>query len=152
MAIADNSENRRENTDRRQRPTRIWGAFPPAGMRMRARRCEEHARPYFVDRFATAWLVLVVFLIGLSMADAVLTICLVERGAAEINPLLSHYLHHSVFSFLAVKFILTAGGLPVLLLFGNWYVLGLRTKYLIPLFVALYVVLVVYQLWLFAGR
>ena len=55
--------------------------------------------------------------------------------------------------FLVIKYALTAGGLPLLLIFQNHYLFGTRVRvgYLIPVTVALYAVLIGYQLMLIHG-
>jgi hypothetical protein len=146
----DTNPDRRGVPDRRQEPTGPLDALPPAGMRMRARRADEHARPYFVDRFPPALLVAILLLLIASMADAVITVRLVNAGGSEINPIMERLLDAGVGPFLVGKFLLTAVGLPLLLIFGNFHLFHtrFRVKYLIPLFVGLYLVLIGYQLWL----
>ena len=143
-------DNRRSLPDRREEPTGPWESLPPAGMRTSARRAVEHARPYFVDRFPPSLLVLIILLLLASMADAVITILLVQAGGTEVNPLMDLLLAQGVPWFLVAKFLLTAVGLPVLLILGNFYLFRtrFRVKYLIPLFLGLYVVLIGYQLCL----
>jgi hypothetical protein len=138
----------RTQPDRRQNPTSPWSALPPAGLRTQNRRAEEHQRPYFVDRFSLTMFIVVLFLIIASLVDAVLTIQLLEAGGDEINPLLNHALSHGVIIFLFVKYILTVGGLPVLLIFKNHYLFRTRVRvgYLLPFAVTLYAVLIGYQL------
>ncbi|MGD0897150.1 MAG: DUF5658 family protein [Thermoguttaceae bacterium] len=139
---------KRLQADRRQTPTSPWGAFPPAGQRLRNRRAGEHRRPYFVDRFSPILLVFVLMLAIASIVDAVLTIRLLEAGGDEINPLMDRLLDYGILSFLLGKYVLTVSGLPLLLIFKNHYLFGtrLRIGYLLPLVVAMYLVLIGYQL------
>ncbi len=115
---------------------------------MRHRRLPEHQRPYFVDRFSAAMWVGVILLLTASMVDAALTIHLLGAGGVEVNPLMDHLLGYGVWPFLAVKYTLTAAGLPLLLICKNHYLFGtrLRVAHLIPLTIALYAVLIGYQL------
>ena len=139
---------KRTTADRRCRPTGISGALPPAGSRVRNRRAEEHCRPYFVDRFSPAMLLVILLLLIASMVDAVLTLRLIEAGASEVNPLMKLAISKGVTVFLAAKYIMTAAGLPLLVIFKNYYLFGtrLRVGHLIPVGVALYAVLIAYQL------
>ena len=139
--------DRRTQPDRRQSATSLWGAFRPAGRREKNRRVAEHRRSYFVDRFSPTTFIFVVLLVAASITDAVLTIHLLRAGAREINPLMGHCLRHGIQPFLAVKYALTVGGLPLLLIFQNHYLFGtrLRVRYLIPMAVTLYAVLIGYQ-------
>ncbi len=115
---------------------------------MRCRRRNEHERPYFVDRFSSAmWLGVILLLIA-SMVDAALTIHLLCAGGIEVNPLMDQLLGYGVLPFLSVKYLLTVVGLPLLLIFKNHYLFGtrLRVGHLIPMTVALYAALIIYQL------
>jgi hypothetical protein len=146
--------DQRTQPDQRQEPTRPWWAFPPAGRRLRNRRAVEHCRPYFVDRFSTTVLVFVLMLLIASITDAVLTIQLIQAGGSEINPLMARLLDHGVLPFLLGKYLLTVIGLPLLLVFKNFYLFGTRIRvgYLIPMIVALYALLIGYQLVLMHQR
>jgi hypothetical protein len=115
---------------------------------MAHRRDDEHRRPYFVDRFSSATFIFILLLLIATIADAILTIQLIEAGAKEINPLMDRLLDHGIQPFLLGKYVLTVAGLPLLLIFQNYYLFGTRFRvgYLIPMAVALYVVLIGYQL------
>jgi hypothetical protein len=141
-----NQEQRRE-PDRRKEPTPAWGAFPPAGLRLRARRAEEHCRPYFVDRFPATLFILIIAMLVLCVVDAVLTLYLLQRGGEEFNPLMGCLLDRGMRSFLIGKYVLTAVGLPPLLIFKNHYLFGtrLRVGHLLPIIVVLYLILIAYQ-------
>jgi hypothetical protein len=141
-------EERRRTPDRRRRPTSLWAAFLLRGRRRRNRRAEQHVEPHFVDRFSSATFVLVLSLLGASILDAVLTIDLLRAGADELHPLMDRFLEHGIEVFLAIKYALTAGGLPLLLVFQYHYLFGTRIRvgHLIPVVVAMYAVLIGYQL------
>ena len=147
-------QEKRPQTDRRQEPTSPWAAFSWGGQRLRYRRAAEHLREYYVDRFPVLTLAFVVLLLALSILDAVITICLLEDGYHELNPVLSHLLNKGLLPFLLGKYALTATGLPLLLLLKNHFMFGtrLRVSYLIPIFVGAYVVLLSYQLGLLHAR
>jgi hypothetical protein len=140
-------------SDRRNAPTSPWAALPPAGHRTACRRAEEHRRPYFVDRFSSSTFIVIMMLVAASMLDATLTVHLLEAGAKEINPLMDRLLMHGVGAFLLGKYVLTVGGLPLLLIFQNHYLFNtrLRVGHLIPIAVALYAVLIGYQFVLMQG-
>ena len=115
---------------------------------MANRRAREHRRPYYVDRFSSAMFVVIVILIVASVVDAVLTLQLIEAGAVETNPLMAHLLNHGIVPFLLGKYLLTVGGLPLLLIFKNHYLFDTRVRvgHLIPMVVAMYLALIGYQL------
>ncbi len=138
----------RTQPDRRQSPTSPWGCLPPAGRRTRQRRAEEHRRPYFVDRFPAVLLAFVLMLLLASILDALLTIRLIQAGGNEINPLMGRLLTLGVLPFLLGKYVLTAIGLPLLVVFKNYYLFGTRFRvgYLFPALLTMYVLLIGYQL------
>lgn len=146
--VIDPVDEKRNLPDRRQQPTSPWGAFPPAGKRMHNRRAEEHRLPYFVDRYTAMMLTVVLMLVLASIVDAILTIRLIEAGGSEINPLMGLLLNYGTLPFLLGKYVLTVVGLPLLIIFKNHCLFGTRFRvgYLIPALVALYAVLISYQL------
>lgn len=154
LSPVESDDNRRSQSDRRQTPTSPWAAFPPAGQRTKMRRTAEHRLPYFVDRFSFGMLLCILMLIIASLADASLTVHVLRGGGTEVNPLMDYLLGHGVTAFLVGKYLLTVVGLPLLLIFKNHYLFGtrLRVGYLIPVCVALYAVLIVYQIILIDQR
>mgnify|MGYP007070719932 CR=1 FL=1 len=146
-------QDRRQLADRRERPTSPLAALPPAGQRTRARRADEHCRPYYVDRFSALMLGLIVAMLAASFADAVLTIHLLGIGWYEANPVMACLLEYGVSWFFVGKYLLTAVGLPVLLVFKNHYLFGTRFRvgYVIPAILVFYLVLIAHQLHWIAG-
>lgn len=148
-------EERRIQPDRRQTPTSPWQAFSWTGGRRHGnRRADEHRRCYFVDRFSAAMLIGVLALVAASLLDAALTVQLLFVGGKEINPLMDGLLAYGIGPFVVGKYLLTVAGLPLLLVFKNHRFFGTRFRvgYLIPLLVALYCVLIAYQLVLMHGH
>ncbi len=138
----------RSQSDRRKTPTSVWRAFLPNGRRLRSRRRHEHCRPYFVDRYSSAMFLGVVMLILATLIDAILTVQILRAGGEEVNPLMDRLLNHSLEAFVLGKYLLTVLGLPLLLIFKNHYLFGtrLRVGHLVPAAVALYGLLIAYQL------
>ncbi len=89
----------------------------------------------------------------MSILDAAITLILIEDGCEEVNPVMGFFLSHGPLSFLMGKYVLTVAGIPVLLIFKNFYLFGtrLRVGYLIPIFIFLYAVLIGYQFTLLHG-
>jgi hypothetical protein len=146
-AIAEPAVERRRRPDRRTRPTSPWAAIWPGGRRAKNRRAEDRRRPYFVDRFSSAELVFVLALVAGSLIDAGLTIyILLDGGGAEVNPLMRCLLDRGIDTFVIGKYLVTVVGLPVLLIFNNHRVFGMRVGRFIPVAVALYAVLISYQI------
>ena len=137
----------RDRVDRRKRPTSPLDALRAIGRRKAPRRREERSGNYFVDRFDVATLAMIVGLLGLTITDGVLTIELLDRNSEEFNPIMAQLLGRSHHAFLAGKYILTAAGLPFLVVFKNYRMFGTRFRigYLFPAFVGLYLLLLSYQ-------
>jgi hypothetical protein len=147
----DLSGCQRCQADRRARPTSPLDAFRIAGRRAWPRRQVEREGAFFVDRFHPSTLALVVTLLALTIADGVLTLELVSLHSEEANPFMGYLLHRGPLVFLLGKYVLTALGLPVLVVCKNHPMFGSRFRvgFLLPVFIGLYVVLITYQLTLF---
>jgi Domain of unknown function (DUF5658) len=96
-------------------------------------------------------LALVVALLALTITDGILTLELLSMDSEEANPFMRYLLHRGPLAFLLGKYLLTAFGLPVLVVCGNHPMFGSRFRvgFLLPVFIGLYVVLIAYQLTLF---
>jgi hypothetical protein len=144
--------NRRDSSERRRTSTGPLDALRLFGRRRRVRRASEREGPFFVDRFDTITLAVVVGVLALSILDGVLTIELLDTNSEEINPVMKFLLglgggHRP---FLLGKYLLTAIGMPFLVVFKNWPLFGTRFRagFLLPVFLGLYLGLLVYQLHL----
>lgn len=148
--LEENSE-RRTVPDRRLLPTSPWAALVSGGQRSLNRRANEHLQHYFVDTYSAHTLFQVVLLLALSIVDAAITLLLIQTGCEEINPIMNHLLNYGLLTFLVGKYVLTASGIPLLLVFKNYYLFGtcFRVGYLIPVFIGMYVCLIGYQVCLF---
>ena len=137
----------RARTDRRRRPTSPWDALRPGGRRLRPRRVEERQPPHFVDLIDTSSFVLAVLLLVLTVVDGAVTLMLLGAGCEEVNPAMDYLLRRGPLYFLMGKYLLTTAGLPFLLIFRHFTLFRTRFRvgYLLPVFVALYLVLLGYQ-------
>jgi hypothetical protein len=145
----------RSQEDRRRRPTAPLDAFRPGGRRTWPRRHEERRGRFFVDRFDATTLAMIVILLCLTLVDGVLTIELLDVNSVEANPLMGHLLSWGQWEFLLGKYILTAAGLPFLVVYKHHLLFGtrFRTGWLLHVFVSLYLILLFYQsALLHAGR
>jgi hypothetical protein len=134
-------------TDRRRRPTSPWDALRQRGRRVRARRDHERDLDHFVDRIDGRTFFLAVLLLVLTLTDGAITLLLLDAGCEEINPAMSYLLSRGPLYFLLGKYALTTAGLPFLLIFRHFTLFRtrLRVGHLLPVFVAMYLVLLGYQ-------
>jgi len=141
---------RRDLTDRRRVPTGPLDAFRLSGRRQRVRRSSEREGPYFTDCFDGLTLAFIIALLLLCILDGVLTIELLDVNSEELNPVMRLLLERGHVSFLVGKYVITAAGLPFLVVYKNWPVFGTRFRagFLLPVFLGLYLALLVYQVHL----
>jgi hypothetical protein len=144
--------NRRGPQDRRRQPTGPLDALRLKGRRIAIRREEERVNAHFVDRFDAVTLALVVSLLVMTLADGILTLDLLDADCEELNPFMAHLIERGPLAFLLGKYILTAVGLPFVVVYKNYPMFGTRFRvgFLLPVFVGLYLVLLSYQ-WTLIG-
>jgi uncharacterized protein DUF5658 len=142
-------ERRVSRVDRRALTfkTLLRGGFVPR--RRSGRRTADHELP--VDFHEPYLLVVAVVMLGLSIADALLTVRLMTDGAEETNPLLAFVLNEHPRLFAAVKMALTGGGVVLLVALSRTRVFRVVRAGVFLLLLALaYLGLVVYEAWLVA--
>ena len=119
---------------------------------MRARRAEED-RNYYVDRYETHYLLVILGVLLLSIFDAYLTLNLLRYGGIELNPIMNFLIQRDPVLFLAIKFGITGGGIVFLLIHKNFHILGhLRVARIIYAFFLGYLLLIVYEVSLYLLR
>ncbi len=118
--------------------------------RRRVRRGADREGLFFTDRFDALILGFIVAVLVLCIVDGVLTIELLGVNSEEANPVMKFLLDRGHLPFLVGKYALTAVGLPFLVVYKNWPLFGTRFRagFLLPVFLGLYLVLVVYQVHL----
>jgi hypothetical protein len=96
-------------------------------------------------------LAMIVTLLVLSIVDGILTVELLDSHGEEVNPFMAYLLGRGPGAFFAGKYLLTAAGLPFLLVFKNYRLFGTRFRvgFLFPAFIGLYVALLFYQCSMF---
>jgi hypothetical protein len=143
----DSTECHRGQADRRRRPTSPLDAFRLRGRRIRPRRSEERYATFFSDRFDAMTLAMVVTLLSLTVVDGVLTLELLDLNSEEANPFMGHLLKRGPLDFLLGKYVLTAMGLPFIVVYKNYPMFKTRFRigFLLPVFISLYVALITYQ-------
>jgi hypothetical protein len=142
MKQPDSESERRSISDRRAAPTSMWNSIFFGGRRRYVRRASERQQVHYVDHFPWLTLVWVLLLVAFTFIDGLLTLELLDAGCIEANPIMSKVLDHGPGHFFMVKYLLTTLGLPLLVFLSvrSWF------KYLLPGFVLLYVILMIYQL------
>jgi Domain of unknown function (DUF5658) len=142
------SADRRRPADRRKRTLRalIYGSFHPR--RLGSRRDGEQSFAA-VDWHHPQWLAVAMLTLLMCVADALLTITLLQRGAYEANPLMEPLVHGSPLAFASIKFGLTAGGLIVLILLARVRLFrNVPVAFVLYAVLVAYAVLIGYEVWL----
>ncbi len=141
------TDDNREPSDRRKRPTPIMSRYTVVGgKRQTIRRDEDKKKHLFVDLYSTRLLVVVILLLGLSCLDAFLTLELIDKGkVVEANPIMAYFLEYGILPFTVIKFTITASALMVLCVFKNVNI----TRIGIPLAIKVYLLVIGYEFYLF---
>ncbi len=141
---------KRSSIDRRKEKLSLFSKYWLSGKRGEPRRKEDRERSYHVDRHSKKILIPIIFVIALSISDAVLTLYLISHGAAEINPVMKYFLNHSPLIFWGAKYFLTCGA--IVIIFVNEKVLLFRTRFraklLLILFMIPFILVVQWELYL----
>jgi len=119
---------RRQQIDRRDRPTRLWDALLGRRRRHTGRRTREQEDIY-VDRFERPDVLLVVAVFTLNIFDALFTMIWLQRGGGEANPYMEWLLGFGDYAFLLQKCFVVGLWLIILLVHKNFRLarLGLWT-------------------------
>lgn len=111
--------DRRQQPDRRARPTTLWSTLRWQGRRRRFRRADE-SRCAYVDCVAGRIVTLVVLVTVASVLDALLTLLHVQEGGSEANPLMALALATGPTGFVVLKLSLTGVGVWALAAHHHW--------------------------------
>ena len=144
----------RGSGDRRQVPTGPIDSLRGWGRRQQVRRGAEREGPFFTDRYDALTLAFIVGVLVLCIVDGVLTIELLGVNSEEANPVMRFLLDRGHLPFLVGKYVMTAAGLPFLVVYKNWPFFGTRFRagFLLPVFLGLYIGLVAYQVHLLGAN
>ena len=143
---AEQDKNRSDSTARRENEgfPGLWYLF--FGRRKEVRRNEDNQESYFLDHYSSRVFAIIIGIILLSLTDAMLTLYLIRNGAAEVNPVMEHFLKYGTLPFLAAKYLLTTASIVLLLIYKNVHIFGtkIRAKYL---FIVIFLIFASVVLW-----
>jgi hypothetical protein len=147
-SCSDSSERRDRSERRRRRLWSVWyGSFKPR-RRSHPRRADDlrfHSRDWYSARL----LAVSIGISLLSMADAFLTLTLLNTGADEINPLMAALLDRGTMAFTVFKMATTSVCVLALVVLSNYRFMRLiRVENVMYLVLASYISLIAYELWL----
>ena len=143
---------KRTGAERRKKPTPLFNRFAFRGRRMHSRR-EEDAQDYYVDRYAYKYMFWILGIVVFSILDAFLTLNLLQGGGIELNPFMSVLIDKNATLFMVVKISITALCILFLLTHKNFRFYGrIRMDYFIYTVFSLYVILIFYEVYLYAAH
>ncbi len=147
---AEQDKNRSDSTARRQDEGLPGFRYLFFGRRKGMRRHEDHQKSYFLDHYSLMVFSIIIGIVLLSITDAMLTLYLISHGAAELNPVMEHFLKYGPLSFLAAKYLLTTASVVLLLIYKNVHIFGtqIRAKYLFIIILLIFASVVLWELFL----
>lgn len=134
---------RRGPRDRRGRPwwSALYGSFKPRRRRPPRRESEPHF--HSLDWHDAHLLGVAVLILLLSVADAFMTVTLLNGGAIEVNPIMAAVIYRGAGVFAAVKMAMTGCSVVVMVLLARY-----RLMRVVRVDAAMYGVLVIYTVLL----
>jgi hypothetical protein len=145
------SSNLRDGQDRRTEQTSPFSLASLRGRRKAIRRKDDRSAHFYVDLYGLDEGLIFILILMLSVADAFLTLALIDGDTTELNYVMYYYMQLGPLSFLLVKYLLTAVGLLFLLIHKNYsFFLGrVRVKAIMVVLALMYSALITYELLLF---
>jgi hypothetical protein len=148
-AASPSTYQRRGATDRRRR---VWwsvcyGSFNPR-RRTPPRRLEE-SRFHSLDWHSAHLLAVAIGILLLCVADAFLTLVLLQGGAAEVNPVMALLLSRSVAAFAVLKLAMTGAGTVSMVILARYrFMRLLRVEWALYGVLIGYATLIGYEIWM----
>src|ERR1700688_3911744 len=143
------SRERRDAGDRRHRVWwSVWyGSFNPR-RRTPPRRLDD-SRFHSLDWHSSHLLAVAISILLLSVADAFMTLLLLQVGAAEVNPIMAALIYRSVATFTAMKMGMTGVGVLLMVSLARYrFMRLLRVEWALYGVLFAYVSLVCYEFWM----
>ena len=146
----EQDKNRSYSTARRENEGLPGFRYLFFGRRKEVRRNEDNRKSYFLDHYSLRAFGIIIGIILLSLTDAMLTLYLIRNGAAEVNPVMEHFLRYGPLPFLAAKYLLTTASIVLLLIYKNVHIFGtkIRAKYLFIIIFLIFASVVIWELFL----
>ncbi len=144
-------ENKRGRVERRTKASHM-NVHALMGRRKAIRRDQDGSHLHHTDYHEPHLFWSTIVIVLLCVFDAHYTLMLLERGGAELNHLMDYLIRNSLFGFFAIKYTLTALSLFILVAYSKLKIFKMiKIRYLIYGFLAIYSVLVSYELSIWPG-
>ena len=149
LAVSHSTYERRGATDRRRRAwwSVCYGSFNPR-RRTPPRRLDD-LRFHSLDWHSAHLLAVAIGILLLCVADAFLTLVLLQGGAAEINPIMALLLGRSVATFAMLKLAMTGAGTVSMVILARYrFMRLLRVEWVLYGVLIGYATLIGYEIWM----
>jgi hypothetical protein len=144
--------DRRNSDQRRRRPwwSVFYGSFNPR-RRAPPRRLDD-SRFHSLDWHSAHLLAVAIGILLLCVADAFMTVVLLQDGAYEVNPIMAALIYRSVALFAALKMGLTGAGIILMVILAQYRFLRLmRVEWALYGVLIAYASLFTYEIWMLKG-
>lgn len=120
------------------------------GQRRHVRRLADRRKLQMLDLYPPKMLVWLILVLLLSVADALLTLWLIDNGAVEMNPVMAYYLNLGPNIFMAVKYLITVSVVLLAVLMNYVYIrgFGLKFSHLLNVSAACFAMVILWELFL----
>jgi hypothetical protein len=149
LAVSHSTCERRGAADRRRRAwwSVCYGSFNPR-RRTPPRRLDD-LRFHSLDWHSAHLLAVAIGILLLCVADAFLTLVLLQGGAAEINPIMALLLGRSVATFAMLKLAMTGAGTVSMVILARYrFMRLLRVEWALYGVLIGYATLIGYEIWM----
>ncbi|MEM7282671.1 MAG: DUF5658 family protein [Pseudomonadota bacterium] len=137
----------RRSEDRRMKTRFFNKRHLGIGARRRSGGRRRYDPPQYVDWYESDLMVMALGIVVLSLADAFITLRLLDMGAIEANVLMARLIEQDVHTFVALKIALTGLTIVLLVVHKNFrFIQMISVKTLIWVFLGLYMALIAYEL------
>ena len=149
-SIASGAGDRRSGGDRRRRRMSDLRWFFRTGRRRGLRRGSDRQGLHFMDYYSPRIFYVLVLVLLLSVADAFLTLWLMDNGAVELNPVMAYFIAVGDDAFLAVKYLLTSISVVIAVVLHYAFLrhFGIHFKLLLHVFAGCFAAVVVWEIFL----
>lgn len=143
---------RRSGRDRRAKRFGNIRWFLKTGQRRKVRRESDRRKIICLDYYPAELFTVIVIILALSVIDGILTLWLIDKGAMEVNPVMAFYLNLGPDIFMAIKYLVTAAAVTIVVVMNHAFIRILRVRFgqLLKVFAGCFAVVVVWELYLMA--
>jgi len=141
---------RRSGRDRRTQRFGDIRWLLKTGRRRQVRRQADRRKLLLLDAYPSNMLYAISLILMLSVADAMLTLWLIGKGAMEINPVMAYYLKLGPNIFMIIKYLMTASAVTIIVLLNYTIIRSFRIQigHLLNGFAGCFIMVVMWELFL----